>query len=123
VRNRLTRPIAPEDPLPVEITLAGAHLLCTTAAERQTQIRTETHHGTIDWWIWSSAELQLITDQGRRMRLAVPAALQLEVARLNAVKDQRVTVDVQVAESTSGSGTTMARSYVLIGVFPDARLL
>jgi hypothetical protein len=123
VRNRLTRPIAPGDPLPVEITLAGAHLLRTTAAERQTQIRTETHHGTIDGWIWSSAELQLITDQGRRMRLAVPAALQLEVARLNAVKDQRVTVDVQVAESTSGSGTTMARSYALIGVFPDARLL
>lgn len=47
------------DPLPVEITLAGAHLLRTTAAERQTQIRTETHHGTIDGWIWSSAELQL----------------------------------------------------------------
>jgi hypothetical protein len=67
--------------------------------------------------------LQLITDQGRRMRLAVPAALQLEVAWLNAVKDQRVTVDVQVAESTSGSGTTMTRNYALIGVFPDARLL
>jgi len=110
------------DPLTVEISLAGAHLLRTTATERLTRVRNETHHGTIDGWIWSSAELQIITDHGRRMRLAVPAPLQLEVARLNAEKDQRVTADVQVVESTSRSGQTMSRSYALVHVYPDARL-
>ncbi|HZA18629.1 MAG TPA: hypothetical protein VE645_17385 [Pseudonocardiaceae bacterium] len=56
------------------------------------------------------------------MRLAVPAGMQLDVARLNAINDQRVTVDVQVAECTSGSGTTMERSCALVRVIRDAQL-
>ncbi len=115
----LTRP--DDEPVAVGLSLAGAHRLRISTEDAEEKIATRTYHGLMDGWTWSLGEMRLNTDDGRGVRAAVPAALQIAVATLNSTPDQRVTATFQVFERVGPKGTESAQ-HALISVTPDDRL-
>ena len=115
----LTRP--DDQPLAVGLSLAGAHRLRVSTEDAEEKIVTRTYHGLMDGWTWSLGEMRLNTDDGRSLRAAVPAALQITVATLTSTPDQRVTATFQVFERVGPKGTESTQ-HALVSVTPDARL-
>lgn len=112
-----------QDPIPVELSLAGAHRLRIATQDSEEKIIEQTYHGKLDAWAWSDGEMKLLKDDGHAIRAAVPAALQLNVARLIADPDQRVTATFQVLERRGPKGTVFAAQHALISIDVDPRLV
>lgn len=112
-----------QDPVPVELSLAGAHRLRIATQDSEEKIVEQTYHGKLDAWAWSDGEMKLLKDDGHTIRAAVPAALQLSVARLIGDPDQRVTATFQVLERRGPKGTVFAAQHALISIDVDPRVI
>jgi hypothetical protein len=111
-----------QSPLPIALSLAGSLRLQRSATDDKDRVISETHHGVLDGWLWSTATMQLITDQGRTLRAAVPMVLQSQVADLISTPDQRVTATFQVFERLAPTGDAQTRTYALSVLEPDPPL-
>lgn len=117
----LTRPEG--EPLAVGLSMAGAHRLQLATEEAEEKVQTRTYHGLMDSWTWSLGEMRLTTDEGRSVRAAVPALLQLRVAALNSEPDQRVTATFQVIERIGPKGNREAAQHALVSITAELRLV
>lgn len=95
----------------------GAEALISSArdaVERQTR---EVIIGTLDGWTWSGSELVALSEDRRRLRIQVPLSLQARVAELNAARDTRVRMTVDVFRRlASDSSDSISTSYALTDV-------
>jgi hypothetical protein len=102
---------------PLRLGLPAALLLSDTARESLEEERPETLHGVLDGWIWSRAELTLISDDRGTVRVSVPMRLQAAVGELNSEPETRVVARVMTyVRLARGTRDTIHTSYVLVNI-------
>jgi hypothetical protein len=112
-----------KEPVVVALSLAGANRLRVATQEYKYQTKAVTAHGKVDGWVWSEAELHFLTDDGTRIKAAVPLGLQRDVAHLVAEPDVRATARFQVVERHAPKGARVPLQYGLLEITPDPKLI
>lgn len=98
---------------------AAAGTLSHVAREVLEQESTEPVLGTLDGWVWSSAECILITDDRGTIRVSVPMPLQQQVAELNAERGTLVRTILNVYRRVArGTGDSVRTQYSLGSIEP-----
>lgn len=97
--------------------LSGSLVLSKIAREGSEEETVESVLGTLDGWVWSKAELTLITDDRGTIRVSVPMRLQGLVGELHATPGTRVVARLAVfSRIARGTQGTLYRAYSLDGI-------